>query len=161
MSESTLTGNISPQSWHSAVCQCAFFHTMVLKDKDQMEGDTSPSSSSVCEVRAYLRDDVSRSTRLICCVIWLTPSHYKLDISSVNMHPLTESWPKRTPRAEVTRTVKEGLFLFFVFLCVPERDEASTDSSDHNSTSFTEVDKRVKRRLLMGNKSAPVFIGVL
>lgn len=36
-------------------------------------------------------------------------------------------------------------------LCVTERDEASTDTSDHNSTSFTEVDKRVKRRLLMGN----------
>uniref|UniRef100_A0A8D3BJ44 Signal peptide, CUB and EGF-like domain-containing protein 3 n=1 Tax=Scophthalmus maximus TaxID=52904 RepID=A0A8D3BJ44_SCOMX len=32
--------------------------------------------------------------------------------------------------------------------CV-ERDEASTESSDHNATSFTEVDKRVKRRLLM------------
>ncbi|XP_024911518.1 signal peptide, CUB and EGF-like domain-containing protein 2 isoform X5 [Cynoglossus semilaevis] len=32
--------------------------------------------------------------------------------------------------------------------CV-ERDEATTESSDHNSTSFTEVDKRVKRRLLM------------
>ncbi|XP_029702426.1 signal peptide, CUB and EGF-like domain-containing protein 2 isoform X3 [Takifugu rubripes] len=32
--------------------------------------------------------------------------------------------------------------------CV-ERDEASTDTSEHNSTSFTEVDKRVKRRLLM------------
>ncbi|XP_076011770.1 signal peptide, CUB and EGF-like domain-containing protein 2 isoform X3 [Genypterus blacodes] len=32
--------------------------------------------------------------------------------------------------------------------CV-ERDEAATDSSDHNATSFTEVDKRVKRRLLM------------
>ncbi|XP_061884792.1 signal peptide, CUB and EGF-like domain-containing protein 2 isoform X5 [Entelurus aequoreus] len=32
--------------------------------------------------------------------------------------------------------------------CV-ERDEATTDSSDHNATSFAEVDKRVKRRLLM------------
>ncbi|XP_059205276.1 signal peptide, CUB and EGF-like domain-containing protein 2 isoform X4 [Centropristis striata] len=32
--------------------------------------------------------------------------------------------------------------------CV-ERDEATTESADHNSTSFTEVDKRVKRRLLM------------
>ncbi|XP_056134992.1 signal peptide, CUB and EGF-like domain-containing protein 2 [Lampris incognitus] len=32
--------------------------------------------------------------------------------------------------------------------CV-ERDEATTDSSDHNATSSTEVDKRVKRRLLM------------
>ncbi|XP_056234519.1 signal peptide, CUB and EGF-like domain-containing protein 2 isoform X5 [Seriola aureovittata] len=32
--------------------------------------------------------------------------------------------------------------------CV-ERDEATTESSDHNATSFTEVDKRVKRRLLM------------
>ncbi|XP_029986880.1 signal peptide, CUB and EGF-like domain-containing protein 2 isoform X4 [Sphaeramia orbicularis] len=32
--------------------------------------------------------------------------------------------------------------------CV-ERDEATTESSDHNTTSFTEVDKRVKRRLLM------------
>ncbi|XP_070692271.1 signal peptide, CUB and EGF-like domain-containing protein 2 isoform X1 [Pempheris klunzingeri] len=30
-----------------------------------------------------------------------------------------------------------------------ERDEATTESSDHNVTSFTEVDKRVKRRLLM------------
>nr|XP_057944422.1 signal peptide, CUB and EGF-like domain-containing protein 2 isoform X4 [Doryrhamphus excisus] len=30
-----------------------------------------------------------------------------------------------------------------------ERDEATTDSSDHNATSFAEVDKRVKRRLLM------------
>lgn len=36
-------------------------------------------------------------------------------------------------------------------LCITERDEASTDTSEHNSTSFTEVDKRVKRRLLMGN----------
>ncbi|KAM6943652.1 signal peptide, CUB and EGF-like domain-containing protein 2 isoform 1-T1 [Xenentodon cancila] len=32
--------------------------------------------------------------------------------------------------------------------CV-ERDEATTESSDHNVTSITEVDKRVKRRLLM------------
>ncbi|CAJ1049669.1 signal peptide%2C CUB and EGF-like domain-containing protein 2 isoform X9 [Xyrichtys novacula] len=32
--------------------------------------------------------------------------------------------------------------------CV-ERDEATTESVDHNATSFTEVDKRVKRRLLM------------
>uniref|UniRef100_A0A3Q3R8J9 Signal peptide, CUB and EGF-like domain-containing protein 2 n=1 Tax=Monopterus albus TaxID=43700 RepID=A0A3Q3R8J9_MONAL len=32
--------------------------------------------------------------------------------------------------------------------CV-ERDEATTESSNHNATSFTEVDKRVKRRLLM------------
>ncbi|XP_023149892.2 signal peptide, CUB and EGF-like domain-containing protein 2 isoform X3 [Amphiprion ocellaris] len=32
--------------------------------------------------------------------------------------------------------------------CV-ERDEATTESSDHNATSFAEVDKRVKRRLLM------------
>ncbi|XP_038557584.1 signal peptide, CUB and EGF-like domain-containing protein 2 isoform X5 [Micropterus salmoides] len=30
-----------------------------------------------------------------------------------------------------------------------ERDEATTESSDHNATSVTEVDKRVKRRLLM------------
>ncbi|XP_063738154.1 signal peptide, CUB and EGF-like domain-containing protein 2 isoform X4 [Eleginops maclovinus] len=30
-----------------------------------------------------------------------------------------------------------------------ERDEATTESADHNTTSFTEVDKRVKRRLLM------------
>ncbi|XP_031180116.1 signal peptide, CUB and EGF-like domain-containing protein 2 isoform X4 [Sander lucioperca] len=30
-----------------------------------------------------------------------------------------------------------------------ERDEATTESADHNVTSFTEVDKRVKRRLLM------------
>lgn len=36
-------------------------------------------------------------------------------------------------------------------LCLTERDEASADTSDHNSTSFIEVDKRVKRRLLMGN----------
>lgn len=41
-------------------------------------------------------------------------------------------------------------------LCITERDEASTDASDHNSTSFTEVDKRVKRRLLMGNNDTPV-----
>ncbi|XP_077569676.1 signal peptide, CUB and EGF-like domain-containing protein 2 isoform X4 [Stigmatopora nigra] len=32
--------------------------------------------------------------------------------------------------------------------CV-ERDEATAESSDHNATSFAEVDKRVKRRLLM------------
>ncbi|KAG7482361.1 signal peptide, CUB and EGF-like domain-containing protein 2 isoform X4 [Solea senegalensis] len=32
--------------------------------------------------------------------------------------------------------------------CV-ERDEATAESSDHNVTSFAEVDKRVKRRLLM------------
>ncbi|XP_061598844.1 signal peptide, CUB and EGF-like domain-containing protein 2 isoform X4 [Cololabis saira] len=32
--------------------------------------------------------------------------------------------------------------------CV-ERDEATIESSDHNATSITEVDKRVKRRLLM------------
>ncbi|XP_020794428.2 signal peptide, CUB and EGF-like domain-containing protein 2 isoform X5 [Boleophthalmus pectinirostris] len=30
-----------------------------------------------------------------------------------------------------------------------ERDEATTESADNNTTSFTEVDKRVKRRLLM------------
>ncbi|KAA8595680.1 hypothetical protein FQN60_010971 [Etheostoma spectabile] len=33
-------------------------------------------------------------------------------------------------------------------LCI-ERDEATTETADHNVTSFTEVDKRVKRRLLM------------
>ncbi|XP_060893665.1 signal peptide, CUB and EGF-like domain-containing protein 2 isoform X5 [Labrus mixtus] len=32
--------------------------------------------------------------------------------------------------------------------CV-ERDEATAESADHNATSFTEVDKRVKRRLSM------------
>ncbi|XP_061606666.1 signal peptide, CUB and EGF-like domain-containing protein 2 isoform X8 [Phyllopteryx taeniolatus] len=32
--------------------------------------------------------------------------------------------------------------------CV-ERDEGAAESSDHNATSFAEVDKRVKRRLLM------------
>ncbi|XP_077941555.1 signal peptide, CUB and EGF-like domain-containing protein 2 isoform X7 [Gasterosteus aculeatus] len=32
--------------------------------------------------------------------------------------------------------------------CV-ERDEATTESAEHNATFFTEVDKRVKRRLLM------------
>lgn len=37
------------------------------------------------------------------------------------------------------------------FLCVTERDEATTESSDHNATSSTEADKRVKRRLSMGN----------
>lgn len=41
--------------------------------------------------------------------------------------------------------------LRMTMLCITERDEASTDTSEHNSTSFTEVDKRVKRRLLMGN----------
>ncbi|XP_072320674.1 signal peptide, CUB and EGF-like domain-containing protein 2 isoform X3 [Eucyclogobius newberryi] len=30
-----------------------------------------------------------------------------------------------------------------------ERDEATTESADNNATAFTEVDKRVKRRLLM------------
>ncbi|XP_031425283.1 signal peptide, CUB and EGF-like domain-containing protein 2 isoform X3 [Clupea harengus] len=34
--------------------------------------------------------------------------------------------------------------------CV-ERDEAATDTTDHNATSLAEVDKRVKRRLLMEN----------
>ncbi|XP_071237548.1 signal peptide, CUB and EGF-like domain-containing protein 2 isoform X1 [Salvelinus alpinus] len=34
--------------------------------------------------------------------------------------------------------------------CV-DRDETTTESSDHNATSFTEVDKRVKRRLFMEN----------
>lgn len=29
------------------------------------------------------------------------------------------------------------------------------ESSDHNATSFTEADKRVKRRLLMGNGYTP------
>ncbi len=43
-------------------------------------------------------------------------------------------------------------------MCVAERDEATTEASDHNATSFTEVDKRVKRRLLMGNSYAPTFI---
>lgn len=40
--------------------------------------------------------------------------------------------------------------------CVAERNEASAESSDHNATSFSEVDKRVKRRLLMGDYNAPV-----
>lgn len=47
-----------------------------------------------------------------------------------------------------------------VFLCVTERDEATTEAADHNATSFTEVDKRVKRRLLMGNNDSPAFRGV-
>lgn len=46
--------------------------------------------------------------------------------------------------------------LMMTMLCITERDESSTDTSDHNSTFFAEVDKRVKRRLLMGNNSTPV-----
>lgn len=45
------------------------------------------------------------------------------------------------------------------FVCVTERDEATTEPSNHNVTSFTEVDKRVKRRLLMGNNFTPIFKG--
>lgn len=44
-----------------------------------------------------------------------------------------------------------------MLLCVTERDEAITEPSNHNVTSFTEVDKRVKRRLLMGNDFTPTF----
>lgn len=46
-------------------------------------------------------------------------------------------------------------------LYVTERDEASTESADHNTTSFTEVDKRVKRRLLMGKNDPPAFRGLM
>lgn len=37
----------------------AFFYTMVLKDKDQTQGNIHPSSRSACEVRANLCDVVS------------------------------------------------------------------------------------------------------
>lgn len=56
----------------SSVRQCAFFHTIVMKDKDQILGNISPSSSSVCEVQAYPCDVVSPDSLLICvcvCVI--------------------------------------------------------------------------------------------
>lgn len=148
----------------SSVRQCAFFHTMVMKDKDQILGNSSPSSSSVCEVQAYPCNVVSRFTLLIWCVIWRTPSLYKLNISSVNMHLVTKMWPTQAPRAKVNRKVlvlvlfsKCSVFVYqfllywWLVLCVTERDEATIESSDQNATSFTEVDKRVKRRLLMGN----------
>lgn len=77
---------------------CAFFHIMVMKDKDQILSNISPfNSSSVCEVQAYHCDVVSRFTLLIWCVIWLAPSHYKLHISSVNMHLLTERDQRKHP----------------------------------------------------------------
>lgn len=46
-------------------------------------------------------------------------------------------------------------------VCITERDETTTESSDHNATSFTEVDKRVKRRLLMGNNCINAQIPLL
>lgn len=49
-------------------------------------------------------------------------------------------------------------YCIFDLFWVTERDEATTEASDHNATSFTEVDKRVKRRLLMGEKYTPKFI---
>lgn len=55
-------------------------------------------SGSVREVRAYHCRVVSRFTFLMCCVIWQTPSRYKLNITSVNMHLVTERWPPQTPR---------------------------------------------------------------
>uniref|UniRef100_A0A6Q2YMF7 Signal peptide, CUB domain, EGF-like 2 n=1 Tax=Esox lucius TaxID=8010 RepID=A0A6Q2YMF7_ESOLU len=41
------------------------------------------------------------------------------------------------------------MYVPMCILCVTEQAEATTESSDHNATSFAEVDKRVKRRLLM------------
>ncbi|GAA6072218.1 signal peptide, CUB and EGF-like domain-containing protein 2 isoform X1 [Tachysurus ichikawai] len=38
---------------------------------------------------------------------------------------------------------------------IAERDDV-TSGSEHNATSLAEVDKRVKRRLLMGKKSTAV-----
>lgn len=40
--------------------------------------------------------------------------------------------------------------------CVLEKDEAAIESSEYNATSVADVDKRVKRRLLMGNTFLPL-----
>lgn len=40
--------------------------------------------------------------------------------------------------------------------CVLEKDEAAIESSEFNATSVADVDKRVKRRLLMGNFFLPL-----
>lgn len=40
--------------------------------------------------------------------------------------------------------------------CVLEKDEAAIESSEFNATSVADVDKRVKRRLLMGNSFLPL-----
>lgn len=45
----------------------------------------------------------------------------------------------------------------FFLNCVLEKDEAAIESSEYNSTSVTDVDKRVKRRLLMGKIFLPLF----
>lgn len=45
----------------------------------------------------------------------------------------------------------------FFLNCVLEKDEAAIESSEYNSTSVTDVDKRVKRRLLMGKNFLPIF----
>lgn len=42
--------------------------------------------------------------------------------------------------------------------CVLEKDEAAIESSEFNATSVADVDKRVKRRLLMGNSFLPLSI---
>lgn len=40
--------------------------------------------------------------------------------------------------------------------CVLEEDEAAIERSEFNATSVADVDKRVKRRLLMGNTFLPL-----
>lgn len=40
--------------------------------------------------------------------------------------------------------------------CVLEKDEAAIERSQFNATSVADVDKRVKRRLLMGNTFLPL-----
>uniref|UniRef100_A0A3Q2P3T4 Signal peptide, CUB domain, EGF-like 2 n=1 Tax=Fundulus heteroclitus TaxID=8078 RepID=A0A3Q2P3T4_FUNHE len=50
---------------------------------------------------------------------------------------------------EVQACKSTPALLIMGFVCVIERDEATTESSDHNATSSTEADKRVKRRLSM------------
>lgn len=128
----------------------------------QIVGYISPSNNSACEVQACNCNVLSR--------FWSAVFSDTNQVTTGRISENASAFRKvtQTPRAEslvklqhlcycVNKSEIDGAFVgaFLVCVFVTERDEATTESSDHNATSITEVDKRVKRRLLMGNICTP------
>lgn len=51
--------------------------------------------------------------------------------------------------------VRAPLLTCFFFMLLTEREEAAVEVSEGNTTAAADVDKRVKRRLLMGKSDDP------
>lgn len=139
---------------------------MVEKDKIslQISDNISPLGGSVCEVQAYHCKACVLFPDVLCYLTNTKP----LQAEYLECKHAFGYWTANNTKLpyddffHVNRCLcyycKCGTFVNCNLLCVTELDEATTESSDHNATSFTEVDKRVKRRLLMGNIQTPRII---